>query len=102
MKNISYRFTIEQISEFLVSAQQMEDGWWNADFEFEYLTTDFPKMIEGQSDATLPGIIVRIRSIIFNKTETPKGRSILVRNGKISDTLNRIASNQITLPFDED
>jgi hypothetical protein len=84
MKQVTYEFDWTHILPAIVSRYEIEDGFWRVELIMESMTGLINPVVEGQVQATLPGVQHRIAGFKLVKAEGFGSMTFYVEEGTIS------------------
>lgn len=84
MREVTYRYTIQQITAALINTEELEDGFWELNFALEVVPGTIPKIAEGNMmDGSFPGMITRITGAQLVRHLEPTPNCLQIKNGII-------------------
>jgi hypothetical protein len=84
VKEVTYEFDWTHIIPTMVSRWEVEDGFWRVEIIMESLTGLINPVVEGQIQATLPGVQHRIAGFKFIKAQGFGSMTFYVEGGTVS------------------
>lgn len=84
MKDISYKMSTPHVLHNLImSIDDIEDGHWAMDVQFETVPCNLPQLAAVQTPGLLPGIMIRMVGINLVRLPEKSDNCLTIKDGKL-------------------